>query len=261
MTDIKDIEVFACLNDEQLKKISNLFEPKKFKAGTVVVQHSDLVDGLYLVVEGEFNVTIPDYEGVLAKLGPGSSFGEMTLFEDFALASASVSAASDENKVLFCARDDLLEELEVDHKLSAGLYKGSVIMMADRLRANNQKIKSEITASLQTASEVIDGLSPARKLEKARDQIDAAGQSIVSSITGVMKSLSDFKETGGPVSNDDIGSMLDTIQSIYYNEFQVFDKISQQLNLLEQHLENIRRILYQEGQINIKGDKEVLEEK
>jgi hypothetical protein len=61
------------------------------------------------------------------------------------------------------------------------------------------------------------------------------------------------------VSPEDIGELADRAKKIYYSEFQVFEKVHTQLQVLGSHLENVTRILNQQETVEVEGDMSLLD--
>lgn len=255
---IANIEIFASLNDEKLKQIEGLFEERTYSRGDEILTFGEAVDGLYLVTSGSVEVLIPQYEGILATLTTGHSFGELSLFHPEDKASATVRVASDEAGFLYCEKGALVAALSADPEMAAGFYHGSALMMATRLKSTNNKISGEIAQTINDAIAQVDEITSSRKLGVAQEDINTAGMSIVSGMTDIVKSLLLMKQSEEPVPASDIARLADSAKDIYYSEFQVFDRVSQQLQLLGQHLDNVKRILNQQEAEEIKGDKGLL---
>jgi CRP/FNR family cyclic AMP-dependent transcriptional regulator len=92
---IQRVEVFKGLTQQELVSLLGAADKCTFKTGDVIVKQGSTGAFLYVIVEGQVSVTktVPPKPPVeLAKLDPGSSFGEMSLV-DQELRSASVIAS------------------------------------------------------------------------------------------------------------------------------------------------------------------------
>ena len=78
--DIKDIEIFSEIDASRHDAVRSLFSEQTFERGTEIISYGKPVDGLYLLDEGEVAISIPGFEGTLATLKEGMSFGELSLF-------------------------------------------------------------------------------------------------------------------------------------------------------------------------------------
>ena len=108
--DIHDIEIFSQIHESRRDKIDALFTSRNFEQGAVIIRYGEAVEGLYLLDHGEVEISIPGFEGVLATLGEGKSFGELSLFSDHDLASATVTVVTDSAELLFCPRESGISE-------------------------------------------------------------------------------------------------------------------------------------------------------
>ena len=254
MPEIRDIEIFSRVDESRLDTIRGLFESRRYAKGSVILACDEPVDGLYLLEAGSVEVSIPGFDGVLATLGEGSSFGELSLFNVDDKASATVTVASDSASMAFCPRDALTRALAADQVLAAGFYHGSAMLVAGRLRTTNRKISGEIAKSITMARSLIEEVSTSGNLGLAQQELHEAGSQIVSTMTDILKRLLVMKQTGEPVSHEDISELADRAREIYYSEFQVFEKVHKELQLLGRHLDNVGRILSRQEIIEVEDD-------
>ena len=251
---IQGVEIFSYIAESRRDKLEALFSLLTYDQGASVIKHGEPVNGLYILNKGEVEVLIPGFEGVLATLDEGRSFGEMSLFSSDDLASATVSVKSITAELLFCPRDLLTKTLVEDELLAAGFYHGCAQMVAERLRTTNKKISSEIAKSINMASLLIQEISTSGNLGVAQEELITTGSSIVSGMTKILQDLLVMKQTGEPVPHEDIARLADSAREIYYSEFQVFEKVARQLQYLGQHLDNVSRILSQQDVIAVDDD-------
>ncbi|MBO6702422.1 MAG: cyclic nucleotide-binding domain-containing protein [Pseudomonadales bacterium] len=251
---IQDIEIFAEVDESLRSKVEALFVDESFNKGERITVYGESVDGLYLLEQGEVQVSIPGYDGVLATLTDGASFGELSLFNPEDVASATVTVSSDTAELLFCPRDALNLALQVDAKLAAGFYRGSTILISDRLKNTNQKISDEIAKSIQMARDLIDDISSAGELGTTQAQFENAGSAIVSSMTNIVKHLLVLKEKNRPISQEEITEIADQAKDVYYSDFAVFEKVNKQLKTLGQHLDNVNRVLSNQELVAVDED-------
>src|SRR3954447_9285656 len=75
------VPVFASLPHEALADLVGLATEECFVAGAIVVAEGEIGDRLYVIAQGEVEVTIARPTGPvpLTKLGPGEQFGELAL--------------------------------------------------------------------------------------------------------------------------------------------------------------------------------------
>lgn len=114
--------VFSTLAEGQRFELLKAFEPRVVPAGAVLIREGADPVGLYVVVEGEVEVSKDDASGdrvVLAYLKEGEVFGEIGLIEDRP-ATASVTAA-ERAVVLFLSKARFVAYAETHPELKAYL--------------------------------------------------------------------------------------------------------------------------------------------
>lgn len=81
LTELRGLDLFAPLSDEQLRKLIFFIKTVEFDAGETVFDKGDPGDLFYLIHRGEVEITEPGFFGasVVAKMGPGDFFGELAL--------------------------------------------------------------------------------------------------------------------------------------------------------------------------------------
>ncbi len=251
---VKDIEIFCRVDASRHARVAELFSSRECSKGDTILRFGESVDGLYVLRDGEVEVSIPGFEGVLARLTEGNSFGELSLFNADDTASASVTVSSEQALLDFCPRAALVRALGEDELLAAGFYHGSALLVAGRLRTTNQKISGEIAKSIKMAGSLIEEISTLGNLGSAQQEIKLAGSHIVSGMTEILKGLLVMKQSGEPVSPDEIARLADRAKEIYYSDFQVFEKVHGQLTVLGQHLDNVTRLLRRQELLEVEED-------
>lgn len=102
---LQSVEMFAGLDERQLKRLADLFEEQTLDVGETLFSRGDEAKRLFLVKRGFVEVVIHEGEGAaehaLVHLGPGQSVGEMSLV-DRGTRSATIRAATP-NTVVACA--------------------------------------------------------------------------------------------------------------------------------------------------------------
>ncbi|MBD3646901.1 MAG: cyclic nucleotide-binding domain-containing protein, partial [Pseudomonadales bacterium] len=184
---IHEIEIFSCIDESRLDVVRELFSSRKCDKGTIIIEYGKPVDGLYLLEQGEVAVSIPGYQGVLATLGQGKSFGELSLLKADDRATATVKVSSETAELNFCPREALMKALSEDELLAAGFYHGCALLLTDRLATTNQKISGEIAKSVKMASALIEEISTSGNLGFTQKEIQQAGSNIVSGMSDILK--------------------------------------------------------------------------
>ncbi len=257
--EIRDIEIFSQIDESRVATIRDLFSPVSFTRGEVIIEYAQPVDGLYVLEAGEVSISIPGFSGVLATLGEGKSFGELSLFNADDTASATVTVSSDTAQLSLCPRAALVKALADHELLAAGFYHGSALLVAERLRTTNQKISGEIAKSIKMAGALIEEISSSGNLGFTQQELHEAGTNIVTGMTDILKRLMVMKQSGEPVPHEEITQLADAAKDIYYSEFQVFEKVHKELQTIGKHLDNVTRILSSQEMLEVEEDMSLMD--
>ena len=86
------VKLFAGLSQRQLRQLSRLMKERSYRPGVTVVEEGTMSGvGFFIVAEGEASVSVDGQE--VARIGPGSHFGELALINEDAR-TASVTAVT-----------------------------------------------------------------------------------------------------------------------------------------------------------------------
>jgi len=124
-------------------------EQRDFAAGKVIFSAGDPGNGLYVVQSGQVKISAivgANEPRTLALIGPGDSFGEMSVIDD-APRSATATAESD-TTTLFLGREAFLQILGDRPPLALNLIRE----FSARMRALNQKYSDEIIEAERLAA-------------------------------------------------------------------------------------------------------------
>jgi len=94
---LRKVPLFSELNEQELGAIAALTSSIEIRNKSIVVQEFDPGDSMYIILDGEVKVSTYSVDGrevVLALLGKGSFFGEMSLLDEQPR-SANVSTMQD----------------------------------------------------------------------------------------------------------------------------------------------------------------------
>lgn len=123
---LKSARMFADVDPEDLAPMAHAAEEHTYEPGHTIVQEGEVGDVLYVVVHGEVSVVRGGV--VLARLGPGETFGEMAVL-DAEPRSATVRA-TEETTVLAVASEDFYDVLREQMEIAEGVIR----MLTQRLR-------------------------------------------------------------------------------------------------------------------------------
>jgi signal transduction histidine kinase len=93
---LRDLPLFSGLADEDLDRLLAMAEPVTVRAGDVLIEEGTPADGLYIALEGRFDISMRSdgRDTVLEACGRGDVIGEIALLEQ-ANRTATVTARSD----------------------------------------------------------------------------------------------------------------------------------------------------------------------
>lgn len=103
--------LFKNLNTDQIEEIATLIQEEfYFKKGSIIIQQGDRSASLFLVKEGSIRLERSDGKAVkeLVKLGPGDSFGEISLLTGF---PRTATAIADEDSVVLELKRENFEKI------------------------------------------------------------------------------------------------------------------------------------------------------
>ena len=134
---LRQAPLFSALDDEAATALRASMAESRLRRGEVLFHEGDEGDKLYIVTEGKVKLGRTSSDGrenLLAILGPGQMFGELSLF-DPGPRSATVTAVTD-TSFLSLSHEDLLRWLEG----RPGVARGLLAQLAGRLRKANDVV-------------------------------------------------------------------------------------------------------------------------
>jgi len=106
---LERIGIFGQLTDEDREELSKLIDERSVAAGETLFRAGDPGESLYIVCDGQMEISIRDHAGqkiVLNNAHPGEIFGELALLDQGARTATAVAATDVD--LLELDRDDLL---------------------------------------------------------------------------------------------------------------------------------------------------------
>jgi CRP-like cAMP-binding protein len=145
-------ELFAGLTSEQIEQIAALGREVVYRSGDVIVREGEASGEVYVVCQGMVEVlvtkgAIPDVPGPpqmksIVELGPGQSFGEMTLV-DRGVRSATIRCVEDGTRVHVIPRRELLSLCDSEPRVGYALMRNVASDLSFKLRHRNLRIRLE----------------------------------------------------------------------------------------------------------------------
>lgn len=136
---LRNVPIFADLDDVELEKIARLGTRKKYKKGNIIVLEQEMGAALFILVTGKVKVVRTDEEGrevILSIFGPGEFFGEMSLLDGLSRSATVVAIAKSE--LMMIHRREFLDLLQEFPAVAISL----LAELTMRLRKADAQIKS-----------------------------------------------------------------------------------------------------------------------
>jgi CRP-like cAMP-binding protein len=134
---LRQAPLFGALDDEAAMALRSSMTETRLRRGEVLFHEGDSGDKLYVVLEGKVKLGRSSSDGrenLLAIMGPGQMFGELSLF-DPGPRSATVTAVTDATFASL-SHEDLLRWLDGRPMVARGLLS----QLAGRLRKSNDVV-------------------------------------------------------------------------------------------------------------------------
>ena len=116
---LKGVDLFSQIPGEDLAQVAQIAEEIYFEQGQQIIKQGDVGDCLYLIIEGEVQVSADDK--LIARLGEKECVGEMSIL-DAEPRSASVFAISDVI-LLRIQQEDFYEMISERPEIAQGVIK------------------------------------------------------------------------------------------------------------------------------------------
>jgi CRP/FNR family transcriptional regulator, cyclic AMP receptor protein len=198
---LRSAPLFRELDDEAATALRNSMSEVHLERGEVLFREGDEGDRVYVVIAGKVKLgrTAPDgRENLLALLGPGQMFGELSLF-DPGPRSTAASAVTDTD-MLALAHNDLLPWLTGRPEVARGL----LLQLASRLRRSNDTLADLVFSDVpgRVAKALLDlstrfGVANDEGVRVAHDLTqEELAQLVGASRETVNKALADFVARG-----------------------------------------------------------------
>ena len=134
---LAESEMLSALSAQAREGIASKMRRVEAKRGSIIFSHLDEGDAVYMVLDGRVKVHLHDADGrelILADMGAGAIFGEMSLLDDHPR-SATVTAAKDCHLAVL-SRDGLMAVIGEHPEVAMVLLQ----LLSRRLRVADQVI-------------------------------------------------------------------------------------------------------------------------
>ncbi len=133
------VPIFSDLNKNDIAKISDKMISRTYDKGQIILMEEDLGETFFVMASGSVKITRLSDDGrevILAILGEGDFFGEMSLLDGVGRSANVISLELSE--VLTLSRNDFLYILETYPKIAISLLEELTM----RLRKSDQQIEN-----------------------------------------------------------------------------------------------------------------------
>ena len=144
---LRHVRIFQAFSDGDRAAVSRAMRERTLKRGHILLREGDPGEEMYLVRRGVVVVSkavTGPVEQVLARMGPGDFFGEMSLF-DREPRSATIQAEPESDvDLLVLDRASLETLIEANPRAAASFFHALVQVFIERLRASTDLV-AEVT--------------------------------------------------------------------------------------------------------------------
>ncbi|WP_141734326.1 Crp/Fnr family transcriptional regulator [Oligoflexus tunisiensis] len=252
--EFREIPLFRYFETDARQELPNWFTWKQAKRGEVILSYGKPVPGIFIIASGEVAVSIPNVDSPLALLRSGQCFGEMSLVEEVETASATVTVHSAEVRLMFCAAGDFKKILVNMPGCAYSFYKGAALLLSSRLRQVNSKLNEQLSEFHNLITDVLKDSQVSRQLTETMSEVNETGANVVTKLMQIMPVLNNLHKKF-PAAKLDIEQLQKVLEEVFLVDSQNFDRISQQLDLIYQQFENIKRVANGGTAIPLAGDR------
>ena len=133
------VPIFSALSANVLDELLSRMTKRSYQKNNMILMEDEFGDTFFIIAGGSIKITRVSEDGrevILAMLGEGEFFGEMSLLDGETRSANAI--AIEESKVLILKRHDFLLFLERFPKIAISL----LTEMAGRIRKSDQQIES-----------------------------------------------------------------------------------------------------------------------
>jgi CRP-like cAMP-binding protein len=133
---LDNFEIFRGLRKADVDRIAGAGVIRSVEGGKLLFRKGDIGNEVFLILRGKVQIA-DEYEHhkkILAELGPGDFFGEMSMFEN--IHTRSTHAIVKEPSQLLIIKNEGLTHL-INRKLPNRFLKNIIRVLCHRIRANN----------------------------------------------------------------------------------------------------------------------------
>ena len=144
---LRDVRLFQAFSHADRAALAHALRERTLRKGQILLKEGETGQEMFLVRRGAIVVSkavAPPVEQVLARMGPGDFFGEMSLF-DHAPRSATIQAdTTGDVSLLVLDRESLETLIEANPRVAVSFFHALVQVFIERLRASGDLV-AEVT--------------------------------------------------------------------------------------------------------------------
>lgn len=136
---LRRVKILADMNEQQLGRFVQFMDVQQVPQFKEIVREKEPGDSMFLVLEGEVRVRrmVGGKEKIIATLGAGDFFGEMSLFDQ---APRSADVVANKDCVLLKVSKEKFDKLVQEHADLATPFLAAIIRtLSGRIRADNKR--------------------------------------------------------------------------------------------------------------------------
>ncbi len=160
--------MFRELSSDELTELTEQVWVEKHPAGEVIEREGEPADALFLLVSGGVDV-IKKSGQFLAYLGPSGFFGEMALFSDEGVRSATVDAAEAPRCVVL-SKDFVHRFCEEPPDTGIKIYRAIIESLSQRLQATSADLAMLMQSEVKSQGEVANIVERAKAKAQSREE-------------------------------------------------------------------------------------------
>jgi sigma-B regulation protein RsbU (phosphoserine phosphatase) len=177
---LHQVPLFSSLDTQLLGALTSLFEEESFSANSKILREGEFGDSMYIIVQGQVNVTKYNEEGkeiLITRMMSGSYFGEVALIDNQPR-SANINAEED-TKVLRLKKSSFEKLLVEDKAFAINFYRNCLNETLTRMRETATNLTSSKTVLFQKSTRLDQlhaDLSDAKMIQDyfiSRDQLSS----------------------------------------------------------------------------------------
>lgn len=141
---LKANSLFSALTQEELERVSKLIFLRLYRAGRTLFFEGTSGEIMYLIHSGKVGIykTVKDKDDLLlAMLGPGSYFGEMSLLDS--QPRSATAKITEDGELVVITKKVFDQMLETDPRITSKLLITLARVALHRLRTTDEKIKEK----------------------------------------------------------------------------------------------------------------------